>query len=100
MTELALREHTQVFFERVGDAVIGDDATVLHSQDALRCLSDAAVVGDDHDSCALAAVEFGEQGQNLLAALAVEGATRFIGQDKYRTVSERPSYCDALPLSA
>ena len=74
LPELTLREHAQVFFQRVGDTMIRYDLAVLHAQDAFRRLRNAPVVGDNNDRGLLAAIQLGKQRKNLLATLAVERA--------------------------
>ena len=76
-----------------------DDPAVLHPHDPPGGVGDRLVVGDQQDRLT-ASVKAAEQLEHLLAALAVEGAGRFVGEHDRGLVGERPGDGQTLALSA
>ena len=72
---------------------------VAHFDDALGAGGDFAVVGDEDHRVALGG-QLLEQLHHLDAALAVEGAGGFVGEDHVAAVHQRAGDGDALLLPA
>src|SRR5262249_49024739 len=75
---------------------VGDDLPVEHFDLAGRAGGDAPVVGDEHDGHSVG-VQFGQQGQYLLAGGRVEVAGGLVGQDDRRVPGQRPGERDPRP---
>ncbi|MNM98119.1 hypothetical protein D3C81_1106400 [compost metagenome] len=78
---------------------IADDQAIADFNDPLRPRRHFAVVGDQDDHMALAG-QFVEQRHDFGAAVAVERAGRFVGEDDVATVHQRPRNRYALLLAA
>src|SRR5262249_10907746 len=76
---------------------VGDDLPVEHVDLAGRAGGDAPVVGDEHDGHSVA-VEFGKQGQHVVAGGRVEVAGGLVGQHDRRVAGQRPGDRDPLSL--
>ena len=63
--KFALRQHAQVLLHRVGDAVIIDDATVVHAQDAVSRLGDVSVMRHHCNGRFLTIVQLSQQFKQL-----------------------------------
>ena len=79
--------------------LVGSDTPVGDADDAVRVSGDVAVVGHHNDRVPLP-VQLLQDGHDLFAALAVERAGRFIGQDDRPAVHQRARDADALLLAA
>jgi hypothetical protein len=64
--------------------LVGDDAAVDQFDDAVAAGRQARVVGDDQEGGALAAVEFAEQGEDVVGRVGIEVAGRLVGEDQRR----------------
>ena len=84
------------------DAVVGlvtDDLAITHLDDALGVRRNLGVVGDDNHRVPRR-VQFGEDAHHLLAAVGVEGASGFVGQDHFTSVHQGPRNTHPLLLPA
>ena len=72
---------------------------VAHHQDAVGVRGDFGIVGDQDDGVAVVAQAL-EQGQDLLARLAVQRTGGFVGQQDRRLVDQRACDGHALLLAA
>jgi hypothetical protein len=78
---------------------VADDQAVADFDDAFGPGRDFAVVGDEDHHVALAR-QFVEQRHHLGAAVAVEGAGGFVGEDDVAAVHQRPGNRHPLLLAA
>ena len=76
-----------------------DDPAVLNAHDAAGMLRDIFGVGDQNDRPPFG-VQLLEQRQDFVAALGVEGAGGFVGENHRRVVDQGTSDGDALLLAA
>ena len=77
---------------------VADDLAVAHLDDALGAGGDVAVVGDQDHHVALAGLV--EQRHDFRAAVAVEGAGGFVGEDDMAAVHQRTGDRHPLLLAA
>ena len=78
-------------------AAVGDDFAVLDFDDAVGVFGDVAVVGDEDDGVAFG-VQFAEDFHHFFAAVAVERAGGFVGEDDLPAVHQGAGDGDALLL--
>src|SRR5690606_28261558 len=84
---------------RIARTRIGDDASVAQFDDAVGVVGDFAVVGDE-DEGVTAIGQFAHQAHDVVAALGVERAGGFVGEDDAPAVHQRARDRYALLLAA
>ncbi len=57
LPQARIGEHPDIFFHRIGEPMIADDAAVVHPHDALRALRDPPVMCYHNDGGTLTLVE-------------------------------------------
>jgi len=70
----------------------------MQTHHAVRHRRDGGIVRDENDGCALRAIEFVNDAQNVLSRFRVEVAGRFVAQQDGGIVGERARDGDALLL--
>ena len=80
-------------------AAVVDDLAVFDFDDAVGVVGDVAVVGDEDDGVAFG-VQFAEDFHHFFAAVAVERAGGFVGEDDLPAVHQGAGDGDALLLPA
>ena len=81
-----------------GFARVGNDGAILDLNHAVDLRRDLRIVRHNDDRVALA-VELDQQGQQLLAALAIERPRRLVREDYFAAVHESTRHADALLLA-
>ena len=75
-------------------------AAVFDQQNAVSCLCQPVIVRDHDERYANLAVHLAHQHENVLTGPAIEVASRFVGQDDPRRISEGAHDGAALILAA
>ncbi|CAJ1810118.1 hypothetical protein KLNKPBOH_01278 [Aeromonas veronii] len=84
---------------RLAGAAILFNPTICESDDSVGMAGHVHIVGDQNDGMALS-VQLLEDRYHLLAALAIQCACRFIGEDYFAAIGQRPGDTDPLLLTA
>ena len=84
----------------VGSSIVGDDAAVGEEDGPVGVRGGDRVVGDHHDRLAELADRDSHERQHLAAAVGVEVAGRFVGEDDLRAGHQGTGHRDSLLLTA
>ena len=72
--------------ENVPDRVVSDDAAISHAHNSFAFRRKSVVMGDEHKSSAIAALQSEQQLDDLTAGFAVKVPGGLVGQDETRPV--------------